>query len=265
MSRFAIHNTDCLSFLRGSGNRFDCIVTSPPYNNSTQYENYRDTWPRHAYLELADQWATEFAENLRDTGSLFLIVGGNDPGLTHELACVFQRRWVLQNRIVWLKAVSLDTAGEPLSRGQFRPKGGDRFLNDLHELVLHFTLSGRVALQRKAPGLAVPHQDAANAKRWAGNADGLRCRGNVWFVPYATRQTAGSHPCPFPPRVAELCLLLAGAGPGAQVLDPFCGEGNAGVAALRLGCDFTGIDLGPGYCATARARLAELAGEELAS
>ena len=37
-----------------------------------------------------------------------------------------------------------------------------------------------------------------------------------------------------------------------RVLDPFCGSSRTGVEALRLGLDFTGIDLSPEYCELSR-------------
>jgi len=44
--------------------------------------------------------------------------------------------------------------------------------------------------------------------------------------------------------------------PGEIVLDPFCGSGSTGVAALRLGRRFIGIELNPEWATIARERLA---------
>lgn len=49
--------------------------------------------------------------------------------------------------------------------------------------------------------------------------------------------------------VSRLCL------PGEYILDPFCGAGTTGVAAIRHGCLFDGIDIDPDHCAIARARI----------
>jgi hypothetical protein len=45
--------------------------------------------------------------------------------------------------------------------------------------------------------------------------------------------------------------------PGGLVLDPFCGSGTVGLAAYQRGRRFAGIDINPGYCVTARRRLAD--------
>jgi DNA modification methylase len=42
---------------------------------------------------------------------------------------------------------------------------------------------------------------------------------------------------------------------GGAVLDPFCGSGTVGVAALRRGCTFVGVEKEPAYVEIARKRL----------
>jgi hypothetical protein len=48
--------------------------------------------------------------------------------------------------------------------------------------------------------------------------------------------------------------------PGGSVLDPFSGTATTGLAALKHGCDYVGIERVPGHHATARRRLADAAG-----
>lgn len=45
--------------------------------------------------------------------------------------------------------------------------------------------------------------------------------------------------------------------PGDIILDPYCGSGSTGVAAVRMGRRFIGFELNAGYAATARRRLDE--------
>jgi len=54
-------------------------------------------------------------------------------------------------------------------------------------------------------------------------------------------------------------LILAGSQAGRTVLDPFCGAGTVGCAALRLGRRFIGIERSKVYAAIARRRLLEAA------
>lgn len=65
-----------------------------------------------------------------------------------------------------------------------------------------------------------------------------------------------------PERVMEVVCAIAP--PGSVILDPFCGSGSTGVAALRLGRRFIGVEQSPTYAAIARERLAaEAAGLSL--
>ena len=52
--------------------------------------------------------------------------------------------------------------------------------------------------------------------------------------------------------ISQVCL------PGQSILDPFCGAGSTGVAALRHGCTFYGLDIEPDNVAITRNRLAAL-------
>lgn len=52
-----------------------------------------------------------------------------------------------------------------------------------------------------------------------------------------------------------LKLVRASAKPGDTVLDPFCGAGVIGQAAMYHGCNFIGIEIDPKHAATTRSRL----------
>jgi site-specific DNA-methyltransferase (adenine-specific) len=62
-------------------------------------------------------------------------------------------------------------------------------------------------------------------------------------------------------------VLAASAAQGNLVLDPFSGSGTTGVAALRAGCRFLGIEHDPAYVdlAARRLRAAEVLPVEHAS
>lgn len=71
------------------------------------------------------------------------------------------------------------------------------------------------------------------------------------------------HPTTKPlPLMLELLELFTS--PGELVVDPFCGSGSTGVAAIRLGRRFIGIEIDPTYAELARERLeAEVQGLDL--
>lgn len=85
---------------------------------------------------------------------------------------------------------------------------------------------------------------------WKGGADGAvsglcdtRVNPGVHYATYERGQTLGWRAtCPhsdLPPRPAV-------------VLDPFCGSARVGIQAQRMGLDFVGIELSPGYVALGR-------------
>jgi len=70
------------------------------------------------------------------------------------------------------------------------------------------------------------------------------------------------HPCPKPVKLL-LWLTTNVSKPGGLVLDPFMGSGTTGVACIRLGRRFIGIELDPGYYEIAKKRIqAELAARD---
>jgi len=81
--------------------------------------------------------------------------------------------------------------------------------------------------------------------------------------PPATAGTSGaSVPAPitarifasYPVRLITPCIL-AGSPFSGVVLDPFFGSGATGVAAVRLGRYYIGIDINPAYCKLAEKRI----------
>jgi len=76
--------------------------------------------------------------------------------------------------------------------------------------------------------------------------------GDVWSL--ATRPLPEAHFAAFPVDIPLRCIA-AGCPPGGLVLDPFSGAATTGLAALRLGRRYIGIDLNPAFHDIARRRL----------
>ena len=290
MTAFELHHEDCM---RGMAElpaaSVDLVVTSPPYNLGIRYSKFSDTTDRTSYLRWCKTWAAEIARLLKSEGSFFLNVGGApaNPMFPHELVLELRELFVLQNTIHWIKSITIETAaakrkidhphlyplpdqGEADARrrvrvegtlttfGHFKPINSQRFLNDCHEYVFHFTKTGRVELDRLA--LGVPYQDKTNIARWShtGGRD-RRCRGNTWFVSYETIQSRDKerpHPATFPVELAENCIRLHGVQKVTTMLDPFLGIGNSAAAAKRCGVkQFIGFEIDEKYLAEATRRI----------
>ena len=245
----------------------DVLVTSPPYNLGIQYRSYDDGRPRDEYLAWTGEWIRAARAALSESGSLFLNVGAKpkDPWTALDIAQAVRPHLDLQNIIHWVKSIAIEKslAGsrsglqDDLAVGHYKPINSDRFVNDCHEFIFHFTPGGKTRLDRRAVG--VPYQDPSNIKRWAAAGDGKRCRGNTWFIPYETIQSRDKerpHPASYPPKVPEQCFLLHGLDRAGAVMDPFLGIGNTGVAAAKLGLDFIGIEMDEYYLREAVDRIA---------
>ena len=82
--------------------------------------------------------------------------------------------------------------------------------------------------------------------------------GSVWT--FANERIGGlAHRSRFPEELPRRCIEARGdVGRHIVVLDPFCGSGTTGIAALRLGCSFVGFEIDGEQAAAANGRLAAL-------
>ena len=268
MIEFDFRHEDCVEGMARLPNEdVDIVVTSPPYNLGINYGKYSDREDRRSYLRWCQKWTAHVRRMLKADGSFFLNIGAvpSNPMLPHEIVMELREKFVLQNTIHWIKSITIeDRRGELHSHGHFKPINSQRFLNDCHEYVFHFTIGGNVGLDRLA--LGVPYQDKSNIARWSHTRGGdLRCRGNTWFVPYETiqqRQKERPHPATFPVQLVENCIKLHDASRVQTMVDPFLGIGNSAIAAQRCGVkNFIGFEIDESYLAEAKRRIAETAAD----
>lgn len=245
---------DCLDYLKEmQPGQVSIVVTSPPYNLGTKYKTYSDKLPRLEYLAFLKTVFAELSRVMRPDGQFFLNVGfsNKDPWVAMDVAMTAREFFVLQNQICWVKSLTIEE-----SYGHFKPINSKRYLNNCFENLFHFTKSGNVEVDRLAIG--VPYKDKSNCKRWKKASSDIRCRGNVWYIPYSTIQRTaekGHHPAIFPEVLVEYCLKLAGADTDTLVLDPFSGVGTTLAVCQRLGVPALGIEMDPGYVTYAKQSL----------
>ncbi|MDW0256807.1 MAG: site-specific DNA-methyltransferase [Nitrososphaeraceae archaeon] len=247
----------------------DVIVTSPPYNINKNYRSYVDKKERNEYLSWLSEIARTSYNILKNEASFFLNVSGapSDSLLPLEVAkAFFDSGYKLQNTIHWIKSISIEkedlaktgsfSPSKNVSLGHFKPIISERFLNDFHEYIFHFTKDGDVKLDKLAIG--VPYQDKSNIGRWKSSKEDKRDRGNVWFIPYQTIRKERPHPAIFPERLPYLCIKLHGIKKGMLVYDPFMGIGNTALACIQLNVNFIGTEIDYGYIQSAKERIDNL-------
>jgi hypothetical protein len=94
---------------------------------------------------------------------------------------------------------------------------------------------GQLDGRREGPCCAEPDYD------WQGEPPGGYVRNH--------------HPTVKPIAIMAWISRLVGGQPGSLILDPFCGSGTTGIAALREGFRFLGFELDPEYIQIAEARI----------
>ena len=68
---------------------------------------------------------------------------------------------------------------------------------------------------------------------------------DVWTFPTVSTRK-GKHPCQKPDAMMEH-IVSASSRPSAVVFDPFMGSGATGLAAIKLGRRFIGMEMDPTY------------------
>ncbi len=110
---------------------------------------------------------------------------------------------------------------------------------------------------------------ALNCQRYAPSHEGIWAFGkphywdnkhnmlmSVWRITPARRDNNNNHPCPYPQAIIRP-LIGSSCPPNGTILDPFMGSGTTGVACVKLGRKFIGIELEPKYFDIACKRISD--------
>ena len=162
-----------------------------------------------------------------------------------------ERGWRLRAAMAWHKPNA-------------RPESVRDRLAQRHEMLFLLSLTERHWWHPAHPDsdhgpaaldLAGPGNASGLAGGLLGPGEGLVGLERLWSI--SAPRTRTGHLAPGSIELARRCLRH-GCPPGGIVLDPFCGSGTTGLAALELGHRFVGIDLDPLAIELAQARLSGL-------
>lgn len=237
----------------------DCVVTSPPYWGTRSYGGRKEIGAEkdlRKYIANLELVFDEVWRVLKAGGTCWLNIGDRyssahrkyrgpdrltphrvlrkrprDPegvkqkeliGIPWRLAEALRSRgWYVRAEIVWYKRNALPESVRD------RPMRA-------HEIIFLLVKSAHYRV------------DGGFSK--SGILDLKR---SVWEVGVGTRENMYGHPAVFPLRLVKGVLDVVG-GEGLKIMDPFCGSGTVGLAALERGHDFVGIDLSRRYIRIAR-------------
>ena len=247
---------DCLERMKEiPDGSVDLTVTSPPYDNLRTYNGNNDHWGEHVWKDvLADLYRIT-----KDGGVVVWVVGdatikGSETGTSFKQAlwameCGFR----LHDTMIWRK----DTFSSP-------------FPNRYHQVFEYMFVfskgnpaSKNLIVDRKNKGfkegkmpsfknITVREADGSLSKRKVKGLNEFGKRFNVWDSPVS--KLRNGHPAVFPYQLAH-DHILSWSNEGDTVLDPFMGSGTTGVACVKTGRRFIGIELDEEYFKIASNRI----------
>jgi adenine-specific DNA-methyltransferase len=263
-TEYAIKNGDCLSaLLKIENNKFDLILTSPPYNVGKSYETKTSI---EKYLKTQEEIISELVRTLSDKGSLCWQVGNYvDKGEIFPLDFFYYQIFKeyglkLRNRIVWHFGHGLHASNRFSGR---------------YETLLWFSKTDdyifnldSVRVPSKYPGKR--HFKGPNKGLLSGNPLGKNPSDiweiieqdwdrAMWNIPNvkSNHPEKTEHPCQFPIELVERCVLAL-TDEGSWVLDPFAGVGSTVIGAIKNNRHGIGIEKEIEYCKIANKRIEDL-------
>jgi len=254
---WSILEGDCIDVMREMpAESVDAVITSPPY--AMQRKATYGGVPESEYPAWTVAWMAEARRILKPDGSVVINIRPHvkngqisDYTLRTRLA-LREAGWAEVEELIWDKPTSA-----PLGH----PKRPRRSWESLHWFALH----GRPFCDAKAAGDPVKFPGRKSGGRGGphiGHLQGMamepacaRVRDVVSAPPYSGRDA--EHPAPYPPALAEWVAKLV-CPSGGTILDPFSGSASTGVAAIRNGWDYIGIEAMPEYADMSRKRLAQV-------
>lgn len=229
-----LYRGDCAEVLQVLGPGVaDAVVTSPPYNCGKEYGTHADDLDPVAYWSWLEERLHKAVEVLAPHGYLCVnhanYIGSRETRefVPDELRPMLSRLMPFVDWIIWDKGPANGAAW-----GNFRTSPRMRAQ---HENI--FVHGGVVQM---------PPSDI-DWEEWS------KFTTSIWRIP-TTDVDATIHPAMMPVEVAtRLCKLYSPV--GGTILDQFMGSGQTGVAAIRAGRRFIGIEIDEKHFETSLRRL----------
>lgn len=254
---------DCVQVLRSMpADSVDAVVTSPPY--AMQRTSTYGGVSAAIYPDWTVTWMAEVKRVLKPLGSVVINIRPNvlsgqiSDYVLHSRLALRSSGWVELDEMIWHKPDA-----PPLGRVD-RPRRS-------WESLLWYATTSSPYCNPKANGSVSQKTGSLTGGRAAANQwshlhggqgqavkEGVARCSDVVTVSVRHNESDDDltrHPAPYPKELAAWLIRLI-CPPGGVVLDPFCGSGSTGVAAIASGCEFVGIEIDEQYAAMVRRRLA---------
>lgn len=216
------------------------IFTDPPYNIGIDYGDGEkaDLLSPQAYMKWARQWLGLCWDCLTDDGSLWVMIG--DEYAAEYCTEIRATGFTVRSWIKWYETFGVNCSNKfnRTSRHIFYA------VKDENAFVFNPEPVTRPSDRQTKYG---DSRAAAGGKLWD----------DVWQIPRLTgtcRERIPGFPTQLPLALVEAIVLCASM-PGDLVVDPFNGSGTTGVASIRNGRKYVGIEKSENYADIATERL----------
>lgn len=257
--RVALHHGNCIDVMASlPAESVDAIVTSPPY--AMQRKSTYGGIPEKDYPAWTVTWMDEARRVLKPDGSVIINIrphiknGAISDYVLRTRLALRGDGWNECEELIWYKKSSMPVGSISRPRRSW-------------ESLLWFAKHGKPWSDPKAHGVPAKHpaqrmrNSLANREGWShaagtGGEFGPVSRvSDVADICRVNQRQEFAHPAPYPWELAEWCGKLI-CPPGGTILDPFSGSASTGVAALRNGWQYIGIDSVEEYVEMSARRLA---------
>lgn len=263
-SRYDIILGDTLENLKTfESNKFDLIITSPPYNVGKEYETKQSI---EKYLEKQEEVIDQLIRVVSSKGSICWQIGnyvknGEIYPLDIFYYQIFKKHNLkLRNRIIWHFGHGLHASKRFSGR---------------YETILWFTKEDDyifnlddVRIKSKYPGKR--HFKGPKKGQISGNPKGKNpsdiweivikdWERELWNIPNvkSNHPEKTEHPCQYPIELVERCILAL-TNEDSWVLDPYSGVGSTIIASIKNNRNVVGIEREEKYVNYAKERVQKL-------
>ncbi len=217
------------------------MVTSPPYNVTKEYD---ENLTLDEYRALLKKVFTEVYKKLVTGGRACVNLAnlGRKPYIalhSYIIQDMLEIGFLMRGEIIWNKASS----ASPSTAWGTWLSAANPVLRDIHEYILVFS---KEAFNRKN----LPEKVSTITRE-----EFLEFTRSVWTFPAESARKIG-HPAPFPIELPYRLIQLY-TFKDEVVLDPFCGSGQAAIAAIKAGRHYIGYDTEEKYVQLAERRIGE--------